>query len=80
MTVVTTKRFAPSDIAEKAKGPFCEIKDGKGIWLVVDNFSNILLRPYLKPYIGNKNEMRLTFKNKEVVMEIGSDGNSFTVK
>ncbi len=80
MTVVTTKRFLPKDIAAKVKCPFCEIKDGKGKWLVVDSFNNILLKPYLKPYLGKKNEMRLTFKDKEVIMQISKDGNSFTVK
>lgn len=80
MTVVTTKRFLPKSIAEKARGCFSEIQDGKGRWIVVDSFDNLRLKSYIKPYLGNKNEMRLTFKDREVVMQIGKDGNSFTVK
>ena len=80
MTVVTTKRFAPDDIAETAKGFISEIEDGEGKWIIVNSFSNPRLKSHIKSYIANENEMRLTFKNKEVVMEIGSDGNSFTVK
>lgn len=80
MTVVTTKRFLPKDILKKVRGPFCEIKDGNGKWLVIDSFDNIFLKSYLKPYLGKKNEIRLTFKDREVVMQISKDGNSVTVK
>lgn len=79
MTVVTTRRFAPKDILKKAIGVFCEVKDGNGKWLVIDSFDDPLLKTYLKPFIGNKGEMRLTFENNEVVMKISEDGNSFEV-
>ena len=80
MTVVTTKRFLPKELAGKVKGSFCEINDGKGKWVVVNSFDNIFLKSYLKPYLGKKNEIRLTFKDEEVVMQISKDGNSFTIK
>lgn len=80
MTVVTTKRFAPKKIADKVKGGFCEIKDGKGKWVVINSYSNPSLKAFLKPYIGKKGEMRFTFKNnREVIMKITNNGNSFKI-
>ncbi len=79
MTVVTTKRFLPDDIEEKVKGSICEITDGNGKWIVVKSFNNLFLKSHIKEYLGNKNEIRLTFKDREVVMKVSKDGNEIEV-
>ena len=79
LVAVTTKKYAPGHIASKVKGGFCEIADGSGKWIVVDSFSSSKLREAVRPFIGNKGEMRLTFANNEIVMKISEDGEGFDV-
>lgn len=79
LTVITTKRFIPKQAAAAVTSGFCEIKDGKGKWIVVDSFANPKLRKAVEPFSGNKGEMRLTFTDREIVMKINETGEGFTV-
>ncbi len=79
LTVVTTKRFIPKELQNKLKGSYCEIPDGKGKWIVTNNFTSNKVKAAVKPFIGNKGEMRFTFSNNEIRMKISDDGESFEV-
>lgn len=79
LTVVTTQRFIPASVACKVKGRYCEIAEGKGKWIVVRSFRDPRLKTAVKPYIGNKNEIRLTFGEKEIKFKISDDGNAITL-
>lgn len=79
MTAVTTKRFAPDEIASQAKGKICEIKDGNGKWIVIKSYRTGKLKEHVKDFIGKKGEMRLTFAGKDIVMKINKDRDSFSV-
>ena len=79
MTAVTPKRFAPADIASKANGNVCEIEDGKGKWIVINSYRTGKLKNHVNNFLGKKGEMRLTFADKEVVMKINENRDSFSV-
>ncbi len=79
MTVVTPKRFAPDEIASQAKGKISEVTDGNGKWIVIKSYRTGKLKEYVKEFIGNKGEMRLTFADKEIIMKINRDRDSFSV-
>ncbi|MCQ2479144.1 MAG: hypothetical protein MJ120_00790 [Clostridia bacterium] len=79
LTVVTPKRFAPSEIAAQAKGKICEINDGKGKWIVIRSYRTKGLKNSVKDFIGKKGEMRLTFADREIIMKINGDRDSFSV-
>ncbi len=79
LTVVTTKRFLPQKLQHNVKGAYCEITDGKGKWIVTKSFLSNKVKLAVKPFIGEKGEMRFTFKNKTLKMKISKDGESFEV-
>lgn len=79
LTVVAPRRFVPQDILDRARGKSCEISDGLGKWIVIGRYDKGL-KKYIKPFLGKKGEMRLTFAQREVVLKIGDDKDSFTVK
>lgn len=80
LVAVSSERFAPEHIKKQAKGSYCEINDGKGSWLVVKNFSSSRLKTRVKPYIGNKGEIRLKFENQTVRLNISENGEAFEIK
>ncbi len=79
LTVVTTKRFLPEKLHNKLKGDYCEFTDGKGKWIVTNNFLSNKVKLAVKPFIGKKGEMRFTFNGKTLKMKISEDGESFEV-
>lgn len=79
LTVVTPKRFAPAHILKKAEAEYNEITDGKGLWIVTDDIAGKRVKKKIKPFLGNKNEIRLTFENREVIMKISPDGNGISI-
>lgn len=79
LTVVAPQRFAPSEIAAQAKGKICEINDGKGKWIVIKSYRTKGLKNSVKDFIGKKGEMRLTFADREIIMKINGDRDSFSV-
>lgn len=74
LTVVCPKRFAPKDVLARVNGRFSEIADGKGIWIVTDNFCSSKLKKRIAPFIGRKGEIRLTFRNDEIRLKISKNG------
>lgn len=80
LTVVTSDRFAPANIRSKIKGSFSEIKDGKGTWIVVKNFSSGKLKKKVMPFAGEKGKIRLTFKDRTVTLKISENGEVFTIE
>lgn len=79
LTVITTKRFAPEHILQKTKGLCSEVIDGKGKWIVTNRFLNCKIKKAVKPFIGNKGEIRLTFADREIRLKISENGETFTV-
>lgn len=78
LTVVTPTRFAPADIAIKCTGKLSEIKDGKGTWIVTDDLTSPALKRRLRPFLGKKNEITLSFGEKTVRLKVSRDGNTLT--
>ena len=79
LTAVSAKRFLPENIREKARGSYCEIKDGKGSWIAVDGFGSSKLRKRVEPFIGSKGEIRLKFENNTVRLRISDNGEAFEI-
>ena len=79
MTAVAPKRFLPDDIKAQTKGNICEIKDGRGKWIAIKSYRCHSLAKHVREFIGNGDEMRLTFTDREIVMKINGDKDSFTV-
>ncbi len=77
LTAVTPKRFAPESIRKKAKGSISEIADGNGKWIVVRNYKSSKIKKHVREFLGNKGEIRLTFKNREIKLKINEDRDSF---
>lgn len=79
LTVVTTDRFAPLYISMKCTGGRNEVKDGKGSWIIVDDFASSGLKKRLKPFLGKKDEIVLRFGEKTVKMKLHKNGNGFDI-
>lgn len=79
LTVVTPTRFAPLYVSMKVTKNRNEIKDGKGTWIVTDDLTSSKLRKRLSPFLGKKDEIRLTFGDRTVTMKVAKDGNSIKV-
>lgn len=79
LTVVTPVRFAPPEAAKCAKGRVSEITDGKGKWIVVKSYRSGKIKKSVGEFLGNKGEIRLTFENREIVIKLNRDRDSFTV-
>lgn len=79
LTIVAPRRFCPEYIKRQAKGSFSEVKDGKGKWIVTSNILSNKTKKSVRSFIGNKGEMKFTFKDKTIRMKISRDGNSFEV-
>lgn len=79
LTVVTPLRFAPDAMKKTLQGSYREIKDGKGAWIITDDFESAKLKASVAPFLGSPEEMRFTFGSETVRMRIAEDGESFTV-
>ncbi len=77
LTVVTTKRFSPEGIRKTVHSNFREIPDGKGRWIVCENFEDPRLKARIAPFLGNKGEMTFKFGSETVRLQIARDGNTF---
>ena len=78
MTVVSPKRFVPPEILSKAKGNISHISDGSGKWIVIKKY-NGKLKKHIESFIGKKGQMRLTFSDREIIMKINNDRDSFSI-
>lgn len=79
LTAVTSPRYAPKDIKSKCTGGFSEIADGKGRWIVTNDIGSNKVRKAVSSLLGNKNEIRLTFRGREIRLAVDADGNGFKV-
>ncbi|MFC1735767.1 hypothetical protein ACFL1X_06595 [Candidatus Hydrogenedentota bacterium] len=67
LTAVTTSRLAPRFLKQLMDKPYTESKRGKGTWVVTDDVTCDEVVDLLKPYLGNSNEMRYVFADREVI-------------
>lgn len=79
LTAVTPKRFAPVEISKQASGKISEIREGNGKWIVIKSYMSRGLKKHIYEFLGNKGEIRLTFKNREIKMKIKDGGNAFDI-
>ena len=80
LVAVCPERFAPAEIKSKIHGSYCEIKDGKGCWIVTGKFTSSKLAKRIEPFLGNRNEIRLTFAdNREIRLKIDEKGEKIDV-
>lgn len=78
LTVVTPSRLAPLYVTMKCTGGRTEVRDGKGTWIVCDDLSSRKLEKRLRPFLGEKDEIKLTFGDKTVRMKISGKGDKIT--
>lgn len=79
LTAVTTARFVPVHIKNRINGSYCEIEDGRGKWIVIGSYRSAKLKKSVKPFIGEKNEIRLVFENNTVRLKISENGETFDI-
>lgn len=79
LTVVTPARFAPAFVQQQVRFGFADVRDGKGRWIVAKKADDIRVTKRIRPMLGKKDEIRLRFKNEEVILKIAHDGDGFTV-
>ena len=78
LTVVCPTRLAPLEIIAKAgQSKDGEAHTGKGTWILADDLTSHKLRKRLAPFLGNKGEMRFTFRDFELKMKISGNGETF---
>ena len=79
LTVVTTGRLLDAELYAKVNSDFCEIRDGAGVWIVVNDFRTPRLKTRVRGFLGPKDEIRLPFTTGTVRLKIGDKGNSIEV-
>ena len=79
LTVVTPKRFVPERLRLLTAGTLTQIKDGKGAWIVTDDFTAPALRRIISPFLGKPGQIRLPFADREILLKISSDGERFDI-
>ncbi len=80
LTAVCPKRFAPKRFENAVNGAYTEIVDGKGCWLITDDFESARLKKRIAPLLGKKGEIRLTFAGQpEIRLKLSENGETFTV-
>ena len=78
LTVVCPRRYAPARYRSLLKKDYTELSCGKGSYIITDNFESARLRNRIAPFLGNKDEIRLTFKDREIRLKIDEKGETFT--
>ena len=79
LTAVCPTRFLPGRLRTAVKGSYTEIPDGSGLWIVTDDFGSARLKKRIAPFLGCKGEIRLPFADREIRLQLGADGETFTV-
>ncbi|MBQ6065435.1 MAG: hypothetical protein IJK89_01315 [Clostridia bacterium] len=80
LTVVTPKRFVPERFSRLTAGELTQIGDGKGTWIVTDDFTSPALRRRIAPFLGERGTVRLPFADRELVLRIAPDGDGFSCR
>lgn len=80
LVVVTSRRFAPTGIAEQYTSGTKEFEDGKGKWIITDNMAGDDLKKLVKRWLGKDSEMVYKFRgDRKVTMKISPDGNELEI-
>lgn len=79
LTVVTPPRFLPERSSSLTKGGPTVIGDGGGRWIVTEDFDSPALRRLIEPFLGKPGTVRLPFADREIVLSVAPDGDSFDV-
>ena len=80
LTVVTPPRFLPERLRLPANGGPARVRDGKGEWIVTKDFSARGLRRLTEPFCGEPGYIRLPFSDREIVLRISADGETFGIR
>ncbi len=79
LTVVTTGRLLDAQLYAKVNSDFCEIKDGEGVWIVVNDFRSSKLKKRVRGFLGADDEIRLPFTTGTVRLKIKDKGNAIDI-
>lgn len=77
LTAVTPPRFLPERFRLLTNGGLTQIKDGKGTWIVTEDLSSPALKRLIAPFCGEKGTVRLPFADREILLKIAPDGDTF---
>ena len=77
LTAVCPGRLAPARFRNALNGGYTEILDGKGRWIVTEDWNAPRLKKRIAPFLGEKGEIRLPFRGAEVRLRIGDKGETF---
>ena len=73
VTVVSTRRLAPPEMAEVGAEGYATYPTGAGRWIVTDDVTLPAVRKLLVPYLGRADELRYVFGDKEVTFTAAGD-------
>lgn len=80
LTVVTSIRFAPKDIAEICDSDFAEIADGKGRWIITDDMASDSIKAAVAFLLGEPDKMIYRYKGgKTIRLKISENGETFEI-
>lgn len=80
LTVVTSSRFAPSEMASQYTTGTREFSDGRGRWILTDDMASTQVKALVKPLLGQDDELTYYFKGgRSVKMAISEDGNELEI-
>lgn len=81
LTVVTSPRFAPEELASKYTDGTFAFDDGKGRWIITDNMASAEVKKELSSLLGKNNEIVYRFKNgRHVIFKIAENGDKLEVE
>lgn len=80
LTVVAPPRFLPGRFRLLTNGEPTLIRDGKGTWIVTGDFTGPALSKRIAPFLGQKGTVHLPFADREILLKIAPDGETFSVE
>jgi hypothetical protein len=73
LTVVSTRRLAPPEMAQVGAEGYAVHATGAGRWIVTDDVTLPAVRELVAPYLGGPDELRYVFGDTEVVFTAPED-------
>ena len=75
MTVVADPSLVGNTLQAKYEGKTVSFPQGEGKWVLTEDVLDPIVQEVVKPFLGQKNEIRYVFGDKEVIfkIQIGSD-------
>jgi len=80
LTVVTTTKLAPPELAAVGASGYEVHPVGAGRWIVTDDVLLPAVRALIEPYLGKPDELRYVFGAREVVFTASADGQQVSVR